>query len=163
MRPMTTSSSTPLTCRSAQLRRLMRRAHPFTDRVSIGVVRANTRPLACRLAHHHLQTRPGALKSSGRDPPRHLRLQPASRRPDRFSLVGAHSASATNASATSFARARSPSAMPSPFSGAIASSHLPEQFVQPATWWCVMRFARRSEYWRSTAHLVAINVCWPVA
>jgi hypothetical protein len=64
--------------------------------------------LGVRLAHHHLQDRPGELKSSGRDPPRHLRLQPASRRPDRFSLVGAHSAAAANASATSFARASSP-------------------------------------------------------
>jgi hypothetical protein len=61
-----------------------------------------------RLAHHHLQDRPGALKSSGRAPPRHLRLQPASWRPGRFSLVGAHCASTTNASARSFARASSP-------------------------------------------------------
>ena len=43
---MTTSASTPLTCRSAQLRRSMGRAPPFTGRMSIGVVRSNTRLLA---------------------------------------------------------------------------------------------------------------------
>ena len=37
--------------------------------------------LGVRLAHHHLQDRPGALKSRGRAPPLHLRLQLASRCP----------------------------------------------------------------------------------
>ena len=45
--------------------------------------------LGIRLSHNHLQNRPGARKSSGRDPPWHLQLQSASRRPRR-SLWCAH-------------------------------------------------------------------------
>jgi hypothetical protein len=48
--------------------------------------------LGVGFGHHHLQNCTGAHKSSGRDPPRHLRLlrlQPASRRPRRRSLVRA--------------------------------------------------------------------------
>jgi len=68
------------------------------------VVRSDT-SLGVRLSHSHLQNRPGARNSSGRDPPRHLRWQSASRRPGRFSLVRADRA--TNAGAKSFARASS--------------------------------------------------------
>ena len=75
---MTTSSSTSLTSRSDQLRRSMRRVPPFTDRVLIGVGRSNTRPLACVSVTITFRTRPAARKCSGRDPPRHLRVQPAS-------------------------------------------------------------------------------------
>jgi hypothetical protein len=44
----------------------------------------------------HLQDRIGARKSSGRDPPRHLRLRPGSRRPRRLSFVRADNAFATD-------------------------------------------------------------------
>jgi hypothetical protein len=47
------------------------------------VVRSDT-SLGVRLSHNHLQNRPGARKSSSRDPPRHLRLQSTSRRPVGF-------------------------------------------------------------------------------
>jgi hypothetical protein len=52
--------------------------------------------LGVRLGQHHLQDCPGARKSSGRDPPRHLRLQRAPRRPRRFSFMHADSAFATD-------------------------------------------------------------------
>jgi hypothetical protein len=65
---------------------------------------------AC-LGQNHLQDRNGARKSSGRDPPRHRRLRLTSRRPGRCSLVRAHSASATDGSVRSFARACPPDAV----------------------------------------------------
>jgi hypothetical protein len=40
--------------------------------------------LGVRLGQHHLQDHTGARKTGGRDPPRHLPLQPASRQPRRF-------------------------------------------------------------------------------
>ena len=43
--------------------------------------------LGVRLAQDHLQDRTGARKSTGRAPPRHLRLQLASRRPGGVSFV----------------------------------------------------------------------------
>ena len=54
--------------------------------------------LGVRLGHNRLQDRTGARKSSGRDPPRHLPLQPASRRSRRLSFVRADSAFATDGS-----------------------------------------------------------------
>jgi len=53
------------------------------------VVRSDTF-VGVRLSHNHLHNRPGARKSNGRDPPWHLQLQSASRRPGRFSLVRVH-------------------------------------------------------------------------
>ena len=48
-------------------------------------------PVGLRLDQHHLQDCTGARKSSGRDPPLHPRLQPASRRPRRLSFMPADS------------------------------------------------------------------------
>ena len=48
--------------------------------------------LGVRLGHNHLQGRTGARKSSGRDPPPHLPLQPAVRRSRRLSSVCADGA-----------------------------------------------------------------------
>ena len=83
----------------------MRRAPPFTGRASIGGVRSSRRPSACVSANNHLQDHTGARKSSGRDPPWHLPLQPASRRSRRLSFVRADSAFATDGSVRPFARA----------------------------------------------------------
>jgi hypothetical protein len=52
--------------------------------------------LGVRLGQKHLQDRAGARKGSGRDPPRHLPLQPASRHPRRLSFTRADSAFATD-------------------------------------------------------------------
>jgi hypothetical protein len=57
--------------------------------------------LGVGLDQHHFQNRTGARKSSGRDPPRHIPLQPASRRPCRLSFVRGDSAFATNGSVRS--------------------------------------------------------------
>ena len=57
--------------------------------------------LGVSLGQHHLQDRTGACKSSGRDPPRHLPLQPASRRPRRPSFVRGDSIFATDGSVRS--------------------------------------------------------------
>jgi hypothetical protein len=57
--------------------------------------------LGVGLGQHHFQNRTGARKSSGRDPPRHLRLQPASRHPHRPSFVRADSTFATDGSVRS--------------------------------------------------------------
>ena len=54
--------------------------------------------LGVRLGHNHLQDHTGERKSSGRDPPWHLPLQPASRRSRRLSFVRANSAFATDGS-----------------------------------------------------------------
>ena len=54
--------------------------------------------LGVRLGQNHLQDHTGARKSSGRDPPWHLPLQPASRRSRRLSFVRADSAFATDGS-----------------------------------------------------------------
>jgi hypothetical protein len=67
--------------------------------------------LGLRLGQNHLQDRTGARQSGGRDPPRHLPWQPTSRPPGRFSLVRAHSASATDGTTRSFARACLPIAV----------------------------------------------------
>ena len=92
--------------------------------------------LGARLGQNHLQDRGGARKSSGRDPPRHLRLRLTSRRPGRFSLVRAHGASATDGSVRSFARACSPDAILSLFG--VQSNRQrrikAEPFVPSATW-----------------------------
>jgi hypothetical protein len=53
------------------------------------------------LCQHHVQDRTGARRSSGRDPPRNLPLQPASRRLHRLSFVGGDSAFATDGSVRS--------------------------------------------------------------
>ena len=66
MRTKRTSSSTPVTCCFAQLRRSMRHAPRFTGRASIGVVRSSA---GARLGKNHLQNGTEARKSSGRDPP----------------------------------------------------------------------------------------------
>ena len=52
--------------------------------------------VGARLGQSHLQDGTEARKSSGRDPPRHIPLQPASRRPRRLSFVRGDSAFATN-------------------------------------------------------------------
>ena len=57
--------------------------------------------LGVGLGQNHLQDRTGARKSSGRGPPRHLPLQPASRRPRRLSFVRGDSAFATDGSVRS--------------------------------------------------------------
>jgi len=57
--------------------------------------------LGVGLGQHHVQDRTGARKSSGRDPPRDLRLQPASRCPRRLSFVRADSTFATDGSVRS--------------------------------------------------------------
>ena len=49
--------------------------------------------LGVRLGKNHLQVHSGARKSSGRDPPWHLPLQPASRRSRRLSFVRADDSS----------------------------------------------------------------------
>src|SRR5262245_11549033 len=49
---------------------------PLTARTSIGSVRSSA-SLGVRLAQHHLQARTTSATNSGRDPPRHLPLQPA--------------------------------------------------------------------------------------
>ena len=54
--------------------------------------------LGVSLGQHHLQDRTRACKSSGRDPPRHLPLPPASRRPRRLSFVRGDGAFATDGS-----------------------------------------------------------------
>ena len=60
--------------------------------------RSHQLSLGLSLGQHHLQDRTGARKSSGRGPPRHLPLQPASRRPHRLSFVRGDSAFATDGS-----------------------------------------------------------------
>jgi len=57
--------------------------------------------LGARLGQNQLQDGTKGRKSSGRDPPRHLPLQPASRRPRRLSFVRADSAFATDGSVRS--------------------------------------------------------------
>ena len=57
--------------------------------------------LGVSLGRHHLQDRARARKSSGRDPPRHLPLQRASRRPRRLSFVNGDSVCATDGSVRS--------------------------------------------------------------
>jgi hypothetical protein len=55
-----------------------------------------------RLGKNHPPNGTEARKSSGRDPPRHLPLQPASRRPCRLSFVRGESAFATDGNVRSF-------------------------------------------------------------
>jgi hypothetical protein len=57
--------------------------------------------VGARFGQSHLQDGTEARKSSGRDPPRHIPLQPASRRPRRLSFVRGDSAFATNGSVRS--------------------------------------------------------------
>ena len=57
--------------------------------------------LGVGLGQHHVQDCTGARNSSGRDPPRDLRLQAASRRPRRLSFVRADSTFATDGSVRS--------------------------------------------------------------
>jgi hypothetical protein len=68
-----------------------------------------SRPLSsvgASLGQHHRQDRTGACKSSGRDPPRQLPLQPASRRPRQRSFVRGDSAFAIDGSVRTVGRAR---------------------------------------------------------
>jgi hypothetical protein len=153
---MTTSSWTPPTCRSAQLRRLMRRP-PFTDRVSIGVVRSNTRLLACgsviitfstvhARARAAVGTRRGIYRSQ---PASHLRagffgtLRPTAARDHscaRAPLGNTESLFLRNRVVT------------------IGVEH----FVRHATVVVYARFARRSEYWRSTGVVQVAPASWTV-
>ena len=57
--------------------------------------------LGVGLGQHHVQDCTGARNSSGRDPPRDLRLQAASRRPRRLSFVRADRTFATDGSVRS--------------------------------------------------------------
>jgi hypothetical protein len=61
--------------------------------------------VGARLGQNHLQDGTEARASSGRDPPRHPPLKPASRRPRRLSFVRGDSAFATDGSMRSIARA----------------------------------------------------------
>src|SRR5216683_3146879 len=61
--------------------------------------------VGARLGQNHLQDGTEARTSSGRDPPRHPPLKPASRRPRRLSFVRGDSAFATDGSMRSIARA----------------------------------------------------------
>jgi hypothetical protein len=60
--------------------------------------------VGARLGKNHLQDGTEARKSSGRDPPRHRPLQPASWRPCRLSFVRGDSAFATDGSVKSICR-----------------------------------------------------------
>jgi hypothetical protein len=144
---VTTSSSTPLTCRSAQQRRSMRRVPRFTDRVPIGVGRSITRPLACvsiTITFRAVQARARAAAGTRR---RILRVATSlaasgwrAHVPLRPTAVRDHSPARVR---------RRQCRVPLPAQSS-RQHRRPEHFVQPATWLFVTRFARRSEYWRST-------------
>ena len=100
MRTKRTSSSTPVTCCFAQLRRSMRHAPRFTGRASTGVVRSSPRPparVSAKITFRTAQKRARAAVVTHR----HLPLQPASRRPCRLSFVRDDSAFATDGSGRS--------------------------------------------------------------
>lgn len=155
MRAVKTSTSTPLTCRSGQLRRLIRRAPPFTDRMSNGSF-ARTPPLACilvTLTFRIVQAGGTAAAATRRGSTvcRHSRGVRVA------FLVRADRA--TNVGAKSFGRASSPRrCRVRLLRNRLAKVRRPEHFVLPvdvlsATWWFVSTFVRRSEYWRSTVFI----------
>ena len=74
-------------------------------RTSVDWGRSLRPPLGVHLGQHHFQDRTAEHTSSGRDPPRHLPLQPASRRSRRLAFVRADSAFATDGSGRASARA----------------------------------------------------------
>ena len=89
-----------VTCCFAQLRRSMRHAPRFTGRASTGVVRSSPRPparVSAKITFRTAQKRARAAVVTHR----HLPLQPASRRPCRFSFVRNDGAFATDGSGRS--------------------------------------------------------------
>jgi hypothetical protein len=98
--------------------------------------------VGARLGKNHLHNGTEARKSSGRDPPRHLPLQPTSRRPCRLSFVRGNSAFATDGSVRSICArvlGQRPRKADTSFSPEVLATG----------------FAQRCEYWRTTGHASA--------
>jgi hypothetical protein len=119
-----TTSWTPLACRSTQCRcHAMGCAQPINGRLS-GSRRAPC--LGRRFVKDYVHGRTGARTRTGRDPPQHLRLQLAARRPSRFFVQASIGLCDRQPRETIRAVARSRSAVPSLCPCAIESSTSPE-------------------------------------